>query len=123
MDHRIPTHHVERVMLRLSPLPLIQVVLIQVVLVLGLRLKKVAITDAVEDVVGHLAKRRQDLESGGPGPLGLEVPAIMEAGVAKEGIILGSDLSKMLQGHGMLSPNNRRECTLGHNASESNSFP
>lgn len=58
MDHRIPTHHVERVMLSLSPLPLIQVVLIQVVLVLGLRLKKVAITDAVEDVVGHLAKRR-----------------------------------------------------------------
>lgn len=69
--------------------------------------------------MGHLAKRRYDLESGGPGPLGLEVPAIMVAGAAKEGIMLGSDLSKMLQGHGMLSPNNRRECTLGHNASES----
>ena len=49
--------------------------------------------------MGHLAKRRYDLESGGPGPLGLEVPAIMVAGAAKEGIMLGSDLSKMLQGH------------------------
>ena len=74
---------------------------IQIVLVLGLRfnVSGVAITDVVEEVVGHLAMCWKDLESGSTCPLlrkglVLDVPPIMVAVVSIEG---ATSLSKIFQ--------------------------
>lgn len=76
---------------------------IQIVLVLGLRFNigGVAITDVVEEVVGHLATCWKDLEPGSTCPLLREglvlgVPTIMVAVVSIKGT---TSLSKVFQGN------------------------